>query len=156
MNKLSNEEYLEQEVFRLLEENAFLETEVMEAKKEKDKQETARLKREGERDRHFSRLQKRFSEMEKEGKKNKWMRIRLTFYILSGLVYLIALNGYEVSKISEMLGWLIIAPIIAIGIMCISYLVLAYIINGVINDTFAIGEIQGRLSAIVISKLNKE
>jgi fatty acid desaturase len=100
-------------------------------------------------------LEKRISEMAQEGRKNKWMRIRITFYVLSALVYFIALSGDIISGTAGLLSWLIFSPLIAIGVMCISYLVLAFIINGVIKDMFAIGEMEGRKSEIKFSKYER-
>jgi nucleoside permease NupC len=114
------------------------------------------LPREERIEQHVSKLEKRISEMIKDGRKNKWQRIRLSFYILSPLVYYIALDGDIINGIAGLLGWLIIAPLIAIGIMCICYLVLGYTIDGVLKDAFAIGRMVGRKEAVELSKLNKE
>ena len=103
---------------------------------------------------HISRLEKRISELTDDCKKNKRLRIKLTFFILSGLVYVIAMPFCD--SILWLFVWLIVAPIIAVVIMTIAYVVLAYIINGVIKDMFAIGEMVGRKDAIELSKLNKE
>lgn len=114
------------------------------------------LSREERIEQHVSKLEKRISEMIKDGRKNKWQRIRLSFYVLSPLVYYIALSSGRISEIVGILGWLIIAPLIAIGIMCICYLVLRYTIDGVLKDAFAIGRMVGRKEAVELSKLNKE
>ena len=103
---------------------------------------------------HISKLEKRISELAVDCRKNKWLRIRVTFFVLSGLVYLIALSFCD--SIAEILGWLIFAPLVAISVMFISYAILAYIINGVKKDIFAIGEMVGRKDAIELSKLNEE
>ena len=124
-------------------------------KKGKEK-EMKDLSREEKLEQHASKLEKRIAEMSKEGKENKWLRIRLTFYILSSLVYLIALETDTISKTAMLLGWLIFAPLIAIGVMFISYLILAYILNGVIKDAFAIGKMAGRKDAIELSKYNEQ
>ena len=105
-------------------------------------------------EKHISTLEKRISEMLEEGRKNKWLRIRLTFFVLSGLVYLIALSFCD--SIAKILSWLVFAPLVSIGVMFISYVILAYIINGVLKDAYAIGQMVGRKTAIELSKLNKE
>jgi hypothetical protein len=110
------------------------------------------LSKEEEREQRISRLEKRILETSNEGKKNKWLRIRLTFFILSGLVYYIALDAEIISGTIGLLGWLIFAPLIAVGVMSIAYLILAYIINGVIKDAFAIGKMVGRKDEIELSK----
>ena len=99
-------------------------------------------------------IEQRISEMATEGKKHKWSRIRLTFCILSGFVYYIALEAGVISGTAGLLVWLIFAPLITIGVMSISYLILAYTINGVIKDAFAIGEMVGRKDEIELSKSN--
>lgn len=114
------------------------------------------LSKEERTEQHISRLEKRISELSDDCRKNKWSRTKLTFFVLSGFVYVIALTTDITSSTAGLLGWLIFAPLIAIGVMLISYLVLAYIINGVKEDMFAIGEMVGRLDAIKLSKLNKE
>lgn len=105
---------------------------------------------------HISKLEKRISEMCEEGRKNKWLRIRLTFYILSGFVYYIALDAEIISETAGLLVWLIFAPLIAVGVMSLSYVILAYALNGVIKDAFDIGNMVGRKDAIELSKLNED
>ena len=110
------------------------------------------LSREERLDQDISRLENRISELSKERRKNKWSRIKLTFFILSGVIYFIALDGDIINGIAGLFWWLIIAPLMAIGVMFISYLILAYIINGVMKDVFAIGEMEGRLNKVKLSK----
>jgi Zn-dependent protease with chaperone function len=126
------------------------------SREEKSKQEIARSERKQETEQHISKLEKRIIEMAEEGRKKKWIRIRFTFYILSALVYYIALDTDLIGGTAGLLSWLLFAPLIAVGVMLISYLILAYIINGIIKDAFAIGEMEGRKAAIQLSKLNKE
>lgn len=114
------------------------------------------LSKEERTEQHIAKLEKRISELSNDCRKNKWLRTKLTFFVLSGLVYVIALGAEIISGTVGLLSWLIFAPLIAIGVMFISYMVLAYIINGVTKDMFAIGEMEGRLVAIKLSKLNKE
>lgn len=114
------------------------------------------LSREEKIEQHISRLEKRILELKIDCRKNKWLRTKLTFFILSGVVYIIALEEHIINSMLGFLGWLIFAPLIAIGVMLISYLVLAYIINGVKEDMFTIGEMVGRLDAIKLSKYNEE
>ena len=110
------------------------------------------LSREERLEQDILRLEKRISEISKESRKNKWLRIKITFLILSGVVYFIALEGDIINNTSGLFWWLIIAPLMAIAVMVISYLVLAYIINGVMKDVFAIGKMEGRLSEIQFNK----
>ena len=100
------------------------------------------------------RLEKRISELSDDCRKHKRLRTKLTFFILSGVVYFIAFD--KMNGLSDLLLWLIFAPLIAVGVMFMSYLVLAYIINGVREDVFAIGEMVGRKNAIELSKFNEE
>ena len=105
---------------------------------------------------HILKLEKRISELAADCRKNKWVRTKITFSVLSVVVYFIALQGDIINSTAELFGWLIFAPLIAIGIMCVSYAILAYIIDGVKKDIFAIGEMTGRKDALELSKLNKE
>lgn len=105
-------------------------------------------------DQEVSRLDKRISEMVEDGRKNKWMRIRIVFFVLSAVVYFIALD--KMTGLTDLLLWLIFAPIIAIVVMVASYLVLGFVIGGVIKDSFSVGEMEGRLNAIKLSKYDKE
>lgn len=111
------------------------------------------LSREEQIEQHIARLDKRISEMAVDCRKEKWLRTKITFFILSPLVYFIALaiaNGLDIKF--NLLGWLFFSPLIAIGVMLISYLVLGYIFDGVMKDKFAIGELIGRQDAIKLSK----
>lgn len=114
------------------------------------------LSREESVEQHILRLEKRISELSADCRKNKWLRTKLTFFVLSGIVYIIALEVDKISSTVGLLGWLIFAPLIAIGVMFISYLVLAYIVDGVTKDMFAIGKMVGRLDAIKLNKYDKE
>lgn len=156
MKDLSREEGLLEQHFAALEQIAILETELEEAREKISTQEIARLEREEKIEQHISKLDKRIYEMVKEGRKKKWSRIRFTFYILSAFIYYIALDSGVISGTVWLLAWLLFAPLIAVGVLAISYLILAYIINGVIKDAFAIGEMEGRKVAIQLSKHNKE
>ena len=112
------------------------------------------LSREERTKQHISKLEKRISEMLEEGRKNKWLRIRVTFYVLSVVVFLIVSDGDIIKSTIGFLGWLIFAPLIAIGVMAISYVILSYTLKGVIKDAFAIGQIVGRKDALELSKNN--
>jgi heme/copper-type cytochrome/quinol oxidase subunit 1 len=112
------------------------------------------LSREERTEQHISKLEKRILELAVNHKKNKWLRTKITFFVLSGLVYVVALSFCD--SMAEVFGWLVFAPLVTIGAMFISYAILAYIINGVKKDFFAIGEMVGRKDAIELSKLNKE
>ena len=114
------------------------------------------LSREERTKQHISKIEKRILEMSKEGRKNKWLRIRLTFYVLSVVIFYIVSNGDLIKSTIGFLGWLIFAPLVAIGVMAISYVILAYILNGVIKDAFAIGQMAGRKDALELSKSNEE
>ena len=120
------------------------------------------LSREERTEQHISKLEKRIWEMAEDGRKNKWMRIRFSFYVLSVLFIALGEDGIRgIGVLLDLLvstpfGWLIFAPLLAAVVMFVSYLVLAYIINGVIKDAFAIGEMEGRKAAMELSKLNKE
>lgn len=105
-------------------------------------------------DQEVARLDKRISEMVADGWKHKWKRIWLSFGVLSAVVYFIALD--KMTGLSDLLLWLIFAPLIAVVVMIASYLVLGYVIDAVTKDAYAIGKMEGRLSEIKLSKYDKE
>ena len=89
-------------------------------------------------------------------RKEKWLRTKTTFFILTPLVYAIAFSiakGLDIQL--NILAWVLFAPLIAIGVMFISYLVLGYIFDGVMKDKFAIGELIGKQDAIKLSDRKK-
>lgn len=104
---------------------------------------------------HILKLEERISDMLEEGRKHKWLRIRITFYILSIVIFFIVIDGDIINSTLELLSWFFFAPLIAIGVMAISYVILAYTINGVIKDAFAIGQMVGRKDAVELSELNE-
>lgn len=114
------------------------------------------LSREERKEQHILNLENQISHLADKRKKEKWLRTKLTFFILSGFIFYILLEWGVKNDVEGLLWWLIFSPLIAIGVMFISYAVLAYIINGVLKDTFAIGQIVGRKEAIELSKLNEE
>ena len=87
----------------------------------------------------------------------KWSRVKRTFFVLCGCLYLLLL--YYISKdgigdISiETIFGLIFAPPVAAGfVMFISYGILFYIIDGAMKDEKAIAKKIGELNAIKFSK----
>ena len=101
----------------------------------------------------ISDLEKRISEMSKDCGKKRRLRIKITFCILSVIVFFIALESDKINDIQGLLFWIIMSPFFSILIMFTSYLILGYIIDGVIKDMFAIGEMSGTLSEIKFNKL---
>ena len=113
------------------------------------------LSREERIEQHVAKLEKRITELAGESKKNKKSRTKITFWVLSGLVYLLTLDNF-IHRTADLFAWLLFAPLVACGVMLISYMVLGYIIDGVIKDMYNIGTMVGRKEAIELSKLNKE
>ena len=84
---------------------------------------------------------------------NKWMRVKRTFFALSGGVYLLALfYGLESDKIDidieYLVSWLIVAPILAGFIFIISYGILHYMIAGALEEEKTIARLVGKLEGI--------
>ena len=99
------------------------------------------------------RLEQEILEMAEKCGDKKWMRIKKTFFILSGVIYLIAfMVGIIRGDIEEYLGWLIVAPIMAGLAIIISYAVLSYIITGALEDEKKNTKKIGELNAIKFSK----
>lgn len=93
-------------------------------------------------------LRKQISRLEDACEKKKWLRVRNTFLVLSGVIYLVAFAWGEMSDIKEYLSWLVGAPIIAGLIMFVSMMVLLYIIGGALEDERVIAMLKGKLNAI--------
>ena len=91
---------------------------------------------------------------EKACEKEKWLRVKKTFLVLSGAVYLLALEFGEMSGAKEYLGWLLVAPVLAGLIMFGSMLVLLYITSGVREEERYIARLEGELDAIM--RFNKK
>lgn len=101
----------------------------------------------------ISNLENRISEMAEDFRKKRWLRIKITFCVVSVIVFALAFELDKINDIQGFLLWLVISPVLSILIMFIAYLILAYIIDGVKKDIFAIGEMSGMLSEIKYFKL---
>lgn len=99
-----------------------------------------------------SNLEQRISEKVNECDKKKWLRGKITFFVLSIAIYILALMADIISGVAELLGWLIISPITAGFVMFISYLVLGYIITGAMEDEKAIAKLIGTLEEVKFNK----
>ena len=104
------------------------------------------------------RLEQRIAELERQISvkdnifdKEQGKRLKRTFFVLSGVIYLLVLYfGLELNKINiaYCLGWLVLSPIMAGGIMFISSMVLLHITNGAIYRTETIAKLKGELTAV--------
>jgi hypothetical protein len=84
---------------------------------------------------------------------NKWMRVKRTFLVLSGVVYLLEIyNGLQSDKIDidieYLLTWLLASPIVAGFVFIISYGILHYMIAGALEEEKTIARLIGRLEGI--------
>ena len=79
----------------------------------------------------------------------KWLRVKKTFFILSGVIYVAAFMFGEISDKEHFFEWLIIAPILAALIMFISLGVLYHITTGAMADEKAVARLEGELSATI-------
>ncbi len=109
------------------------------------------------------RLEQRILEMADACGDKKWLRVKRTFFVLCGVIYLMLLyigvkNGIDISNIDiKTLFYLIFCLTFGVGfvagaIMFISYGILFYIINGATEDEKAIAKLEGELNAIKLSK----
>lgn len=103
------------------------------------------------------RLEQEILKMAEKCGDKKWMRVKRTFFIVSGVMYLIELycilkGGISDISIEVICGLLFLPPFVAGFIMFISYGVLAYIIDGAMQDEKAIAKKIGELEAIKFSK----
>ena len=84
----------------------------------------------------------------------KWLRVKRTLFILSGVVYLIVFILDGMNSIQDYLGWIISAPTIAGFIMFISYLVMHYIAANSTREEIEIAKMIGELNAVKSEKYN--
>ena len=97
-------------------------------------------------------LEQEILKMAHECDDKKWLRVKRTFFVLSGVVYLTVFMCGGMNDIRDYLGWLISAPIMAGFIMFISYGILFYIIDGSMKEEKAIAKKIGELNALKFSK----
>lgn len=105
------------------------------------------------------RLEQEILKMAYDCGNKKWMRVKRTFFILSGAIYAIQLllvlkNRINMSDITidTVCGFLFVPPIVAGFIMIISYGILFYIIDGAMKDEKAIAKKIGELNALKSNK----
>ena len=81
----------------------------------------------------------------------KWRRLKRTYFVLTGVIYLIALYcglDYKRIDIEYFLSWFIASPVLAGFVLLISYGILHYIITGAMEEEKEIAKLQGQLIAI--------
>ena len=89
----------------------------------------------------------------------KWLRIKRTFFAISGVMYLIELyfavtGGTSDITIDVVCGFLF-APLVAAGfIMFISLGVWTYVLDKTVNERIEIAKLEGELNAIESEKYN--
>lgn len=91
--------------------------------------------------------------------KEQGKRIKRTFLVLSGVIYLIALyygleNGINGIDIEDILCFLIVPPFVAGCVMFISSMILLHITNGATQKTETIAKLEGELNALKSEKHN--
>ena len=79
----------------------------------------------------------------------KWLRVKKTFFVLSGVIYVAAFMFGEISDKEHFFEWLIIAPILAALTILISLGVLYHIITGAMTDEKSIARLEGELNATI-------
>ncbi len=101
-------------------------------------------------------LEQEILKMADECGNKKWMRVKRTFFILCGIIYLVAFIYGGIGDIKEFLWSLVGVPFIAGFIMFISSMVLLYITSGTMEDEKAIAKKIGELNAIKFNKYEQE
>ena len=97
-------------------------------------------------------LRQIISEKEDIFDEEQWKRCKITFFVLSGVIYCIALVGDIINSTAGIFLWLVIAPFIAVAVMYISFMILVYITNGIVQRVETIARLQGRLDEIEFNK----
>ena len=92
-------------------------------------------------------LERLISEKAKACSEKKWMRLKRTFFAVSGAIYLLIIYYGLKSDIDikYLLYGLVISPIMAGFVMLISYGILCYIITGAMEEEKYIAELRGKL-----------
>ena len=96
-------------------------------------------------------LERLISEKTKACGEKNWMRMKRTFFIFSGVIYLVVLYvglDFKIIDIKYLLSWLVFSPVLAGFIMFISYFgILHYIITKALEDAIDV------LDVLVITSL---
>ena len=100
-------------------------------------------------------LERRIYLLDKAVDDEKWKRTKTTFFVLSAVVYFIAIMSDRMECLQDFLGWIIIAPILAGVVMFVSVAVTAYMSIGAIQGVEKIAKLQGELDAIRAMKYEK-
>jgi hypothetical protein len=93
-------------------------------------------------------LKQRISELAYACDKKKWLRVKRTFFVLSGVIYAAVLYiglDYKIIDVKYLLSWLVATPVLAGFIFLISLGVSHYIITGAMEDEKAIAKLEGKL-----------
>lgn len=97
-------------------------------------------------------LERRIYLLEEASENKKWKRTKITFFVLSAVVYFIFIMSDRMNSLADVLGWIIVAPICAGFIMFVSVLVTAYMSSGATLEIKEIAKLQGELNAIKFGK----
>jgi hypothetical protein len=92
-------------------------------------------------------LERLIYEKTEKCEKRKWLRVKRTFFVLSGSIYLIALyRGLKDNSIDirYCISWLVASPVLAGFIMFGAILVLLYILTGSLKEEKEIAELKGK------------
>lgn len=100
-------------------------------------------------------LERRIYLLEEASENKKWKRTKITFFVLSAVVYFIFIMSDRMNSLADFLGWIIVAPICAGFVMFISCLVMAYMITGATRENEEINRLKGELNAIRSMKYEK-
>ena len=74
----------------------------------------------------------------------KWVRIKRTYFVLTGVLYLIMLRLIEINNVEDFFSWLVSAPVLAGFILLISYGILYYMITNSMEEEKEIAELKGK------------
>jgi hypothetical protein len=87
----------------------------------------------------------------------KWMRVKRTFFVLTGAVYLIGLyiSSNDGITIGTIFRLLLVSPLLAGVIMFIAYGVLFYLIYNGMQEEKDLATLKGRLYEIEFNKYDK-
>ena len=90
-------------------------------------------------------LERLIYEKTEKSEKKKWVRLKRTYFVLTGVLYLIMLRLIKISDLEDFLSWLVSAPVLAGFILIISYGILCYIITNSMEEEKEIAVLKGKL-----------
>ena len=99
-------------------------------------------------------LEQRIAKLKESADNKKWKRVKRTFFVLCGVVFLAVFVLGEIRTKQDFFIYLLCTPVASGLIMAASTLVMLYVTSGAMEDEKHIARLEGELNTI--SSLNDE